>query len=97
MAYEPPTLQGTAVAIRRAFIEHDLHHAFRLVAWFCDDIRKADKAVVAEVVAAEPESTGDHRWDAMLAGVAEYVATGRRSRSPAGPVSRSASLTSPGS
>lgn len=73
MAYEPPTLQSTAVAVRHAIAAHELNKAFRLVAWFCDDVRRVHRGVVADSVVAEPESVGEHRWDAMLAGVAEYV------------------------
>jgi len=73
MVDQPPTMQSTALAVRRAIAEHELSHAFRLVAWFCDDMRYSKRVVVAEAVAAEPDSVGERRWDAMLAGVAEFV------------------------
>ncbi|WP_100445930.1 helix-turn-helix domain-containing protein [Glycomyces xiaoerkulensis] len=70
------SLEFTAAQIRRSLAEHDSAEAFRQVVQFVDDIRRADAAAVRRAVRIEPESTGDKRWDAMLAGIAEYVSRG---------------------
>lgn len=57
--------------IRLAVAESRTSDAFRLVAeliaWVRDDVASLD------TLAHEPASTGDRRWDALLAGVAELL------------------------
>lgn len=68
-----PSLEATAMAIRRSLAERDADDAFRQVIQFVDDAGRADVVTARAAVRLEPESTGDKRWDALLAGIAEYV------------------------
>jgi transcriptional regulator with XRE-family HTH domain len=75
-----PSLDATAAAVRQSLSGGDTNDALRHVIQFLDDVRGADAAVVWRSMRVEPDTTGDRRWDALLAGVAEY--TSRRSRIP---------------
>jgi len=68
-----PSLDGTATEIRRLLTGNELNAALRQVIQFLDDTRSADTATVRHSLRVEPDSTGDKRWDALLAGIAEYV------------------------
>lgn len=51
--------------------------ALRLLFGFADDFRGSSRPGAIELIAAQPPSTGDPRFDAALAGVAEFFATER--------------------
>lgn len=60
-------------------IEEELHNgreqdALRLIFGFADDFRGSSRAGQAVLVSVEPPSTGDPRFDAALAGAAEFFA-----------------------
>ncbi|WP_112140543.1 helix-turn-helix domain-containing protein [Glycomyces dulcitolivorans] len=75
-----PSLDATATAVRLALSGGDPNDALRHVIQFLDDVRGADAAAVRRSMRVEPDTTGDRRWDALLAGVAEYAS--RRARTP---------------
>jgi transcriptional regulator with XRE-family HTH domain len=63
-------------------IEEDLddgreQDALRLLFGFADDFRASSRPGAIELIAEEPASTGDARFDAALAGVAEFFAAER--------------------
>ncbi|MFC3491194.1 helix-turn-helix domain-containing protein [Glycomyces rhizosphaerae] len=68
-----PSLDRTAAAVRHSLNTRDPDDAFRQVIMFVDAIRRSDPAVVRKAIRTEPEDIGDRRWDALLAGVAEYA------------------------
>jgi transcriptional regulator with XRE-family HTH domain len=51
--------------------------ALRLLFGFADDFRASSRPGAIELIAEEPASTGDARFDAALAGVAEFFAAER--------------------
>lgn len=51
--------------------------ALRLLFGFADDFRASSRPGAIELIADEPASTGDARFDAALAGVAEFFAAER--------------------
>jgi transcriptional regulator with XRE-family HTH domain len=51
--------------------------ALRLLFGFADDFRGSSRPGAIELIAGEPSATGDSRFDAMLAGVAEFFAAER--------------------
>jgi transcriptional regulator with XRE-family HTH domain len=67
------SLDATAVAVRRSLSSGDPNDALRLLIQFLDDAGHADAAAVHRSMRVEPETTGDRRWDALLAGIAEYA------------------------
>jgi hypothetical protein len=73
MATQMQTIGETARQIRRCLAAGDEHEALRWVAQFVAVFERASPADRSGLVADEPPSTGDHRWDAMLAGVAEQL------------------------
>lgn len=63
-------------------IEQDLEKgreqdALRLLFGFADDFRGSSRPGAIELIAEKPPATGDSRFDAALAGVAEFFATER--------------------
>jgi transcriptional regulator with XRE-family HTH domain len=63
-------------------IEQDLEggreqDALRLLFGFADDFRGSSRPGAIQLIAEEPPDTGDSRFDAALAGVAEFFATER--------------------
>lgn len=75
-------LDRIAVAVRRSLAEDDPNDALRLVIQFLDDIATLDPGAVGRSLRLEPESTGDRRWDALLAGIAEYASSRARVQVP---------------
>lgn len=51
--------------------------ALRLLFGFADDFRGSSRPGAIELIAQEPAPTGDQRFDAALAGVAEFFSTER--------------------
>ncbi len=69
-------------------IEQDLsagheQDALRLLFGFADDFRGSSRPGAIELIAEEPEGTGDRRFDAALGGVAEFFAAERGIAAPA--------------
>jgi transcriptional regulator with XRE-family HTH domain len=56
--------------------------ALRVLFGFADDFRGSSRPGAIELIAQEPPPTGDQRFDAALAGVAEFFATERRLPAP---------------
>jgi transcriptional regulator with XRE-family HTH domain len=56
--------------------------ALRLLFGFADDFRASSRPGAIELIAEEPASTGDARFDAALAGVAEFFAAEREIPAP---------------
>jgi hypothetical protein len=67
------TIGETATQIRRCLAESDEREALRWVAQFVAEFKRASGSERARLVEAEPPTTGDRRWDAMLAGVVEHL------------------------
>ncbi len=57
--------------------------ALRAAAKLVGDLEALAPSVVASVVAVDPGSTGDRRWDALVAGIVERVAHCAGVRTPA--------------
>jgi hypothetical protein len=76
----PRTRRGAAsLADLASVITHDLSageeaNAIRLLFGFADDFRGSPRPGKIALVAADPPLTGDRRFDAALAGVAEFFA-----------------------
>ena len=56
--------------------------ALRLLFGFAEDFRGSSRPGAIELIAEEPAATGDSRFDAALAGVAEFFAGERRIPAP---------------
>jgi hypothetical protein len=61
----------------------DDRHRWRLIAEMLEEYRHEPVAERAELLADEPATTGDERWDVFLAALAEYLAV-RDGRGAAG-------------
>lgn len=72
VAYRPMTLVDLAGHLAAA---GDDGHRWRLVAEFLEEYRHEPAADRAALLADEPPSTGDERWDVFLAALAEHLAT----------------------
>jgi transcriptional regulator with XRE-family HTH domain len=72
LAFRPMTLADVARAARRHI--GDGETVLRLCLQFIDDYREADPASQAALLDGTPPSTGDVRWDAFLAALAEHLA-----------------------
>lgn len=68
------TLKRTATQVKASLAEDDSGEALRHVIQFLDDIAGRDAADVRAAIHIEPDGVGNPRWDALLAGIAEYVA-----------------------
>lgn len=69
----PLTAARAATGIRSAVRRGDPSEALRWVAQLVADIERAPAVRRAALIRRAPPSTGDRRWDAMLAGAVEYV------------------------
>jgi transcriptional regulator with XRE-family HTH domain len=79
---------STTLAELSSTIEQDLldgreQDALRLLFGFSDDFRGSPRPGAIGLIAQEPAATGDARFDAALAGVAEFFATERGVLAPA--------------
>lgn len=70
--------EGVKSALRRDDPDEALRHVVQVI----DDLQGASTEAVVEAVRDEPEPTGSRRWDAMLAGVGEYLCRRRQVRVP---------------
>lgn len=74
------TAMGIEASLRRGDPAEALRHVAELVAEL-DQPTSPDQQ--AAVLAVEPPTTGDRRWDALLAGVVEWLAHRQAVRTPA--------------
>lgn len=70
LAYQPMTLVQLA---RHLALADDDSHRWRLVAEMLEEYRHEPVAQRAGLLATEPPSTGDERWDVFLAALAEFL------------------------
>jgi transcriptional regulator with XRE-family HTH domain len=71
-----PSLAATGLSVAAELRRDDPAGALRHVVQFLDDVRRLPAGQMSASLHDEPESVGDQRWDALLAGVAEYAALG---------------------
>ena len=69
----PPELRTVAVSVGESLQSAGPSEALRQVVQFINDLARLDADAIRAAVRMEPESTGDGRWDALLAGIAEYL------------------------
>lgn len=69
--YRPMTLYRLAVHLAGA---DDDWHRWRLISEFLEEYRHQPPAGRAALLAEEPPSTADERWDVLLAALAEHLA-----------------------
>jgi transcriptional regulator with XRE-family HTH domain len=69
-----PSLQRTAAEVRDSLARAEKSDGFRHIVQFLNDIAALDAAAIREAIRNEPDTVGDRRWDALLAGIAEFVA-----------------------
>jgi transcriptional regulator with XRE-family HTH domain len=72
-AHAAASLDRTAAAVRASLAVSGTGEALRQVIQFLDDVAALDDDAVRQSIRAEPNTVGDPRWDALLAGIAEYV------------------------
>ncbi|WP_216892460.1 helix-turn-helix domain-containing protein [Nocardia alni] len=72
-AANDPSLERTAIEVRTSLTNAGPSEALRQVVQFLDDIAILDNQAVRHAIMTEPDTVGDRRWDALLAGIAEYV------------------------
>jgi hypothetical protein len=72
VAYEPMALFELA---RHLAAADDDRHRWRLIAEFLEEHRHEPAAKRPALLAGEPPSTGDERWDVFLAALAEHLAS----------------------
>ena len=72
LGFQPMTLTSLARAARHHVADDET--MLRLCLQFIDDFREADTVSQASVMEDAPPSTGDARWDAFLAALAEHLA-----------------------
>ena len=70
LAYRPMTLVQLAGHLA---VADDDSHRWRLVAEMLEEYRHEPVAQRAGLLATEPPSTGDERWDVFLAALAEFL------------------------
>ena len=70
-----PSLAELALTIRDDLRQGREHDALRLLFGFADDFRGSSRPGKLALLADEPPATGDARFDAALAGVAELFAS----------------------
>jgi hypothetical protein len=77
------TIGETARQVRRCLAAGDDREALRWVAQFVAEFDRSSSRDRPGLVADEPPSTGDRRWDALLAGVVEQCCFDHRVALPA--------------
>jgi hypothetical protein len=77
------TIGETAREVRRCLVAADDHEALRWVAQFVAEFKRSSSTDRPTLVADEPPSTGDRRWDSLLAGVVEKCCFDQRLAVPA--------------
>ncbi len=71
-SWRPVDVRSAATAIAAALDAEDTSRAFRCVVQLLDDLGRVPPRDRAGLVEHEPPSTGDVRWDALLAGAVEH-------------------------
>jgi len=71
LSYQPMTLAGLA---RFVAVEPDFDSRWRLVVEFLKEYHQEPAAVRLHLLEDEPGASGDERWDALFAGLAEHLA-----------------------
>lgn len=79
MGYEPMTLDALAGHLAAAGTPE---RRWRLIAEFLEEYRWEPPESRLALLAAEPPTTGDERWDVFLAALAEHLAAGDGRRGP---------------
>jgi hypothetical protein len=76
MSHLPEFRPMTMAELAREARQHigDGQYVLRLCIQFADDFRGAEPAVQASLLKTAPRATGDPRWDAFLAAMAEHLA-----------------------
>lgn len=72
-AYRPMTMADLAVHLKKA---GDDATRWRLIAEFLEEYRHEGVDGRGRLLLREPRSTGDQRWDVLLAALAEHLAAG---------------------
>jgi hypothetical protein len=85
MSYQPMTLADLA---RFVAVEPDFDSRWRLVVEFLKEYHQEPAAVRLHLLEDEPGATGDERWDALFAGLAEHLAMRDGQTSPGWSASR---------
>jgi transcriptional regulator with XRE-family HTH domain len=75
-------VHSTVEAIARSLHGDDEHEALRLAADLWTGLASLPASEVAADIEVDPGSTGDRRWDALVAGVVERAAHVARIRTP---------------
>lgn len=82
MVWRAPNIQNVSVEVRQCLTDGDTSSAFRVIARFLEFYDKADWPTRERMVSPRPNSTGDARYDAMLAGAVEYACATHRVLAP---------------
>lgn len=72
MAFRWPTIAEVGAEVARCLAENDEDSGRRLAFRFVEQFDKADEADRRRMVEVAPLPTGDRRYDALLASLAEY-------------------------
>jgi hypothetical protein len=72
MVYRPPTISEVGAEVALCLVENDGDAARRLAFRFVEQFDKADEVDRRRMVENAPRPTGDPRYDALLASLAEY-------------------------
>jgi len=80
-----PTVNDVAIEVCSRLSVGELAEAFRVVADWFGRAGASDESDMARAIADAPATTGDPRWDAMLAGLAEQLCLDRHLRCPRWP------------
>jgi hypothetical protein len=70
--YRPPAISEVGAEVALCLAENDEDAARRLAFRFVEQFDKADEVDRRRMVENAPRPTGDHRYDALLASLAEY-------------------------
>lgn len=70
--FRTSTVYETAAFIRDDLVAGEFEHAFRSIIQLNDDIERADSATRVALCLMPPATTGDRRFDALIAGLVEF-------------------------
>jgi len=73
-----PTVAEFALILGQAIQEKKLSKVFRLIIQLSDNLNEEEPAVCVALCASPAPTTGDARYDALLAGVVEYTLSRRK-------------------
>lgn len=73
-----PTVTEFALSIGKAITDKKLSRAFRLIIQLSDNLKAVQPEICVALCAAPAPTTGDRKFDALLAGVVENVLRARR-------------------